>query len=192
MTQSNLWAALLEAQATRDPENEAAALRAVARHERKPDFSAGRSDLDRFLCRLIFGLSDCWIWTGGLTHLGYGALGRKIQGEHTAHRLAYRLFNGEIPSDLCVMHTCDVRCCVNPEHLVLGTQADNMRDMDQKGRRVMGDVTGEKNGQARLTREQVEQIRAAVAHGSTQRAMCREYGVSPMTVSRIVRKETWR
>lgn len=78
---------------------------------------------------------DCWIWTGARYALGYGAFGPKGTGAMGAHRYSWILAHGEIPAGMKVLHKCDVRCCVNPDHLFLGTQKDNIADMMAKGRR---------------------------------------------------------
>jgi hypothetical protein len=186
------YQALLEAQRSGDPHREALALRAVARLDYRPIHGRGRSDLDRFWTRLVFGMSDCWIWLGGLSHLGYGVTGARIQGERTAHRASYRLFNGKIPIGLHVMHSCDVRCCVNPEHLSLGTHLENMRDMAAKGRGRAPMLMGERNPMARLSATQVAEIRRLKGEGVSQLRLARLLGVSPMTISRIIRGETWK
>lgn len=80
--------------------------------------------------------SGCWIWLGALLRGGYGVLGYGGERAFKAHRLAWILFRGPIPKGMCVCHQCDVRCCVNPEHLFLGTYKENHQDMMRKGRFV--------------------------------------------------------
>jgi len=81
--------------------------------------------------------SGCWLWDGGLTRKGYGRFRYKDRA-FTAHRYVWRLFKGEIPEGMLVCHRCDVRCCVNLDHLFLGTDRDNVRDMIKKNRGNQG------------------------------------------------------
>jgi hypothetical protein len=82
-------------------------------------------------------MSGCWLWTASLGPKGYGQISAFIDGCRRlwrAHRLAWRLFRGTIPTDRYVLHSCDTPCCINPDHLWLGTQADNLADNRRKGR----------------------------------------------------------
>jgi hypothetical protein len=106
---------------------------------------------------------------------------------HLAHRLVWEECFGPIPEGLCVCHHCDNPPCVNPEHLFLGTQADNMRDMITKGRRAR--QTGENAPGRKLTAEQVEEIRKAIG---TTRAIASRFGISQSQVSKIRRREQWQ
>jgi hypothetical protein len=134
--------------------------------------------------------SGCWIWTASLHHLGYGqiASGGKLQ---KAHRVSWALHCSEIPDGMHVLHHCDNRACVNPDHLFLGTHQDNMADMARKGRGRSGDNRGVLNGNAVLTNGDVQFIKDRVASGISQAAVARHFEVSPMTVSRIITGKAW-
>jgi hypothetical protein len=189
----NIATALVKAQALRQtPEGrmtEAALIRSFTPRLRLNQHTA--PDLmTRFMSHIAFGVSDCWYWVGSTDALGYGRFSHPE--ENKAHRAGYKIFKGEIPAGMKVLHTCDTRCCVNPEHLVVGTQAENVADMVKKRRGRTVPLHGERNPMSRLTRPQVEEIRQRVAAGEKQRAMCAAFSVSPMTISRIVRKELWK
>jgi hypothetical protein len=107
--------------------------------------------------------------------------------------VSYELAHGTIQSGMYVCHTCDVRHCVNPQHLFLGTQKDNMRDAAVKGRLVMPRVrvSGEQHGAAKLTFAQVVEIRAQTG-ACTCTELARIYGVNRVQISRIQRGLSWR
>lgn len=126
---------------------------------------------------------ECWIWTASKTHSGYGQFwtgamtGKGHQLPTGAHRVSYELHVGPIPDGLHVLHRCDVPACVNPDHLFVGTQAENMRDMTQKGR----------HGRTKLTADAVREIRSSTL---PLRVFSDRYGVSISTVSRARRGES--
>jgi hypothetical protein len=84
------------------------------------------------------GENDCWLWTAGRDGVGYGQFKPRSYVRVGAHRFAYELTHGEIPSGLFVCHTCDNRLCCNPKHLFLGAAKDNQQDMARKGRGTKG------------------------------------------------------
>lgn len=137
-------------------------------------------------------LGECWIWTAGTVAGTYGKF--RIDCVHYgSHRVAWTLEFGEIPPGLLIMHRCDNVRCVRPAHLELGTNLENIRDMDRKGRRgsIPPVMRGEKNPSAKLTAEQVNSIRDATGR---QVDIARRFGVVQTTVSRIKRRDPkgWR
>lgn len=133
---------------------------------------------------------ECWLWTANRNSHGYGTFRYKY-AYLSAHRVSYELAYGTIPDDLCVLHRCDVRHCVNPDHLFLGTKGDNAADMKAKGRAVT--LRGSNHPNTILTEGQVLKIRQQYADGGTShRLLGIEYGVHPMTIARIVRRQSWQ
>jgi hypothetical protein len=129
--------------------------------------------------------SGCWIWTGALDMYGYGAISiSRIQRQ--AHRVAWRLLRGGIPDGLFVCHHCDVPACVNPEHLFLGTSADNTADKVAKNRQARGKQTA---GNAQYSEELVARIKADARR---VRHIALDLGIPHSTVSRIKSGKTWR
>lgn len=127
----------------------------------------------------------CWLWLGGVNQRGYGFCGHSQK----AHRVAWELFNGPIPKGMSICHKCDVRNCVNPSHLFIGTHADNNHDMIAKGRAV--NLNGESHALAGLTEKQVIDIRKRAFRGSYS-ALSREFGVSVQHIHRIVHGKAWK
>jgi hypothetical protein len=145
---------------------------------------------DRFWSK-VQKTDGCWQWTAYIDALGYGRM--SFKGEHwKVHRFSWFLAHGRIPRSLDVLHTCDNRSCVNPNHLFLGTQQDNIQDMIKKGRNKNPIPRyGEKNNQARLTVKQVKEIRERYKYGNGY-VLAREFGVSRMTITRTVQRQCWR
>lgn len=130
--------------------------------------------------------SGCLEWRGAVGRNGYGKL--VFRGRVTsAHRVAYELAHGPIPQGQLVLHRCDNRVCLEPAHLYLGDHAQNMRDMDERGRRARGRAAGGK-----LTPEEVIAIRNALATGAVGRHLAKQYGVSTAQISLIKNHKQWR
>ena len=131
--------------------------------------------------------SGCWLMVPGSR--GYSKI--KFLGRtEAAHRVSYELYNGSVPVGMMVCHRCDVRNCVNPDHLFLGTALENMQDKVQKGRHK-GAKSGENHHKAKLTEWQVEEIRKRLGHGETQSAIAKDYGTTQSTISHIKRRRNW-
>lgn len=149
-----------------------------------------RSDLERLIHGLAFDATDCWYWRGSHTKLGYGVI--TAAGEKRAHRAAWVLWNGSIPKGMNVLHKCDVRCCVNPDHLFLGTHKDNMQDMTSKGRGKVPRLRGDASPVRRLGSHAVSLIRQEYeAGGVSQANLARKFGVAQATIHRIISRKAW-
>ncbi len=135
-------------------------------------------------------VAGCWLWTGRRSEGGYG----EFQEQHQlrfAHRRAYELTKGFIPAGLFVRHICDNPPCCRPDHLLIGTTADNMRDKVVRGRAARGEA----NGRSVLTREQVIEIRATYRYGQRGygvKMIARRFHVSQSAIEHIVRGHVWR
>jgi len=132
--------------------------------------------------------NGCWIWIGDRINNGYGIVKIRIKGSParkniTAHRLSWRLFRGKIPKGMDVLHRCDVKNCVNPEHLWIGTHSDNMKDMHAKGRW--------KRVHRRLFEAEVIEIRRMHKGGAPRKDIADRFGISPSQVANIVTGRLW-
>lgn len=143
----------------------------------------------RFLCDP--DSNGCINWNGAADRDGYGQIGGgKLRPEKMlkAHRVAFEIANGPFDPDKQVCHTCDNPRCCNPEHLFLGTNQENTADRHQKLR----DAACERSGVAKLTAEEVLQIRDRYAcGGASMRSIAKDFGVSMATVQRITTRTTW-
>lgn len=139
------------------------------------------------LCGCRYGLDHCWQWHGWLEKRGYAMFwDDKDTG---AARVMYSLYHGDILSTMHVCHACDNPRCVNIRHLWIGTQAENNQDRASKQRY---NNSGARNPRARLTSEQIELIFALRAQGQPTKALASRFGVSLVTVSRILNGAAWK
>lgn len=143
--------------------------------------------LAKYQARLVRDdLTGCLVWTGSRNKDGYGLV-YHMGKTQVLHRLWYREFIGPIGDGLCVCHRCDNPACVEPSHLFLGTNDENVADKVAKQRQARG-VT---NGRANLTEQSVRAIRAEYASGETQTVLAKRYGIHQTHVSLIVRRKEW-
>ena len=131
------------------------------------------------------GVDGCWLWRGASDQAGYGQVTCR-QKFFGAHRLAYLAAYGRLPRGAVIRHSCDNPSCVNPRHLKAGTQAENIRDRDARGRTARG----ERHGLAKLTAGDVLAIRAEYRPGAAP-ALADQYGVAPSTIWSIGEGRTW-
>lgn len=124
--------------------------------------------------------SGCWEWAGSLRR-GYPTVGIKGQS-FRLNRYSYELFIGPIPDGVSVLHQCDNALCVNPEHLFLGTQLDNMKDMLRKGR----------HPRTKFSPAQVLDLIDRIKNGATRKGLARELGVHVHTIQAILKGVTWK
>jgi len=163
--------------------------------------------MQRFWAKVEKMPSECWEWRGAGDNRGYGQvvyLGMKYK----AHRFSWMLLHKTIPEGVMVLHKCDNRCCVNPDHLFLGTAKDNMQDCISKGRHRPGRAFGSLNGTfthpekikrgsevntAKLTESNVRDIRSKyIPEVITRRMLAAEYGVCKKTIDCILAYATWK
>lgn len=132
--------------------------------------------------------NGCWEWQYNLNTGGYGRVGLST-GTILAHRYMFNQVHGYYPP--VVRHTCDNPPCVNPDHLVAGTQRDNVRDMHERGRSVKVSFSGESHPRAKLTLDQVREMRYRYQQGETQKSLAEEFGISTSQASNICSGRQW-
>lgn len=136
--------------------------------------------------------TGCFLWGGALMKTGYGSFmmpgkepGAKNWRARYAHRFAWELVHGPVPDGMYVCHTCDVRACVNVDHLFLGTPKDNTHDAMRKGRHIKGET----QGHSKLTEVQVEEIRRNL---ESDTAAATRYGVTRQAINDVRNGKSWR
>lgn len=127
---------------------------------------------------------DCWNWLGHIDKCGYGKF-----WNYLAHRFSWVDSFGEIPDGMYVCHKCDNPRCVNPDHLFLGTQKDNMDDMVKKGRHKY--VKGEESHKSKLNKNDIYVIRSLVSQGYTHLEISKKFRVSISAIAHIVHGRSW-
>ncbi len=141
---------------------------------------------DRFWAK-VRKTAGCWEWTAS-TNEGYGQIGGIDGRPQFAHRASWRIHFGEIPTELCVLHRCDNRPCVRPDHLFLGTKGDNNRDAAMKGRVVRG----ARQWMAKLTDDKAREIYKLRREGRSLKSLAADFSVSQTTISLVARGKRWK
>ena len=138
------------------------------------------SPIERFEKFFNKNHNDCWIWSGHKDKDGYGTI-RAYGKRYKAHRFSYMIYRGEIHDELYVCHHCDNPSCVNPDHLFLGTNKDNMADMTRKKRQ-----------HSKISEEDVIQIRRLHKLGVKPKELSQKFGLAKNTLSYIINRKSWK
>ena len=183
---------------------ETARLKSIATRQRRA--RRREATVSKWFWDFVEKTDDCWWWRGSVGKNGYGRVSMNCRW-HYAHRLAWQITHGPIPAGMYICHSCDHPTCVRPDHLFLGTPADNNHDARSKGRLRPNPPTGsrhwtrqhpdqvrrgEANNKAKLTAAKVRTIRQAYQNGCSQTDLAREYGVRQSSVWQILAGRTWK
>jgi hypothetical protein len=143
----------------------------------------------KVLLSKIKKVNGCWEFVGRKNSAGYGAFTHYHL--KSAHRFSYFVFKGEIPKGMFVCHRCDNPSCVNPKHLWLGTHKDNYKDMILKKRNRNGSLSGEKNKNSKLSKNDVDEIRKSYKEGLSTKLLASMFGCSQPNIHYIITNQTW-
>lgn len=135
--------------------------------------------------------TGCWEWQKYKNKLGYGYISYRGT-QLKAHRTSWIVFKGPIPDGMCVLHKCDNPKCINPDHLFLGTQFENIKDMLSKNRHGHGVNEGMKGANAKLSDEDVFWIRKQEYSWKNCHEIAEKFGISPFSIYRIFKRQTWK
>jgi hypothetical protein len=142
--------------------------------------------------------SGCWLWAAAANQQGYGMFNERWDNELKksivvlAHRFSFKMANKDFDGRLQVLHRCDNPACVNPDHLFAGLPADNVADMDRKGRRVNKPLTGSQHPNSKITETDVKRMFEMRQQGMTQKQIGDSFGISQVQVGNIIRKDQWK
>lgn len=155
------------------------------------------SQKNRFRARISASIfineNGCWIWQKTKAHNGYGTFAIGGGKNARAHRISFEVHYGNIPDKMDVCHRCDIRDCVNPEHLFIGTRSENILDASRKGRvSRTHHLKGSQHPNSKLTEGDVETILSYLKMGTAKAKLSRQYGVSQRVILLIARGESWK
>ena len=165
----------------------------VIEHKEGHPAQAGWFFLYKRLLNRVNKTNSCWLWNGAKNrNNGYGRI--KISGNvKSTHRLSYKLFKGKIPKGMLVCHSCDIKSCVNPNHLFLGTHSDNLRDAFKKGIASNNGIPfgrGENHPSHKLTQKQALFIKSNHKN-FTYLSLGNKFGVDKSAIYRVIKGKTW-
>jgi hypothetical protein len=135
--------------------------------------------------------SGCWLWVGGEQRYGYGSFRLNKKG-HMAHKFSYEMYKEKVPDGMVILHKCDVTACVNPDHLEVGTQADNLKDMHDRGRN--NQPFGDHHSNATLTSDKVREIKIALRDKKYVSfvSLAKSYGITASALYEIRIGKNWK